>query len=44
MPRIDRRAVLDLLKAGDGPAAAARALGVSRMSVYRIIEEARRGS
>jgi DNA invertase Pin-like site-specific DNA recombinase len=42
-PRIDRRAVLDLLEAGDGPAAAARALGVSRMSVYRIIEEARRG-
>lgn len=41
-PRIDRRAVLDLLEAGDGPAAAARALGVSRMSIYRNIEEARR--
>ena len=42
-PCIDRRAVLDLLEAGDGPAAAARALGVSRMSVYRIIDETRRG-
>ena len=40
-PRIDRRAVLDLLEAGDGPTAAARALGVSRMSIYRIIEEDR---
>jgi DNA invertase Pin-like site-specific DNA recombinase len=40
-PRIDRREVLDRLKAGLGPAAIARALGVSRMSVYRIIEEAR---
>jgi hypothetical protein len=39
----DRRAVLDRLETGDGPAAAARALGVSRMSIYRIIEEARSG-
>ena len=39
-PRIDRSEVIDRLKAGLGPAAVARALGVSRMSVYRIIEEA----
>ena len=38
-PRIDRRAVLDRLEAGEGPAAVARALGVSRMSVYRILSE-----
>jgi transposase-like protein len=39
-----RRALLDLLEAGDGPTAAARALGVSRMTVYRIIYESRRVS
>ena len=37
--RIDRRAVLDRLAGGDGPSAVARALRVSRMSVYRIIQE-----
>jgi DNA invertase Pin-like site-specific DNA recombinase len=36
-PRIDRDRVLALINAGNGPAAAARALGVSRMSIYRII-------
>ena len=41
-PRIDRTAVLARLGSGDGPAAVARTLAVSRMSVYRIIEEARR--
>lgn len=39
-PRIDRQKVLDKLGAGSGPAAVARALGVSRMSIYRIMEEA----
>jgi DNA invertase Pin-like site-specific DNA recombinase len=38
-PRIDRGRVLALINAGTGPAAAARALGVSRMSIYRIIGE-----
>lgn len=38
-PRIDRDRVLALINAGTGPAAAARALGVSRMSIYRIIDE-----
>ena len=38
-PRIDRDEVLALINAGTGPAAAARALGVSRMSIYRIIDE-----
>ncbi len=42
-PRIDRPAVLDRIESGEGPAAIARALNVSRMSVYRIIEEARGG-
>ncbi|MCR9061334.1 MAG: recombinase family protein [Rhodobacteraceae bacterium] len=41
-PRIDRNAVLERLAAGSGPADVARALGVSRMSVYRIINEHRR--
>ena len=40
--RIDRREVRALAAKGDGPAAVARALGVSRMSVYRILGE--RGS
>ena len=39
-PRIDREAILAELRTGSGPALAARALGVSRMSVYRIIKEA----
>lgn len=38
-PRIRRDEVLALINAGTGPAAAARALGVSRMSIYRIIGE-----
>ena len=37
--RIDRRRVRELVAEGKGPAAVARALGVSRMSVYRIIGE-----
>lgn len=35
-PRINRAKVADLLLSGKGPAEVARALGVSRMSVYRI--------
>ena len=42
-PRIDRAAILAQLEAGSGPASAARSLGVSRMSVYRIMAEAARG-
>lgn len=38
-PRISRDEVLALINSGSGPAAAARALGVSRMSIYRIIGE-----
>ena len=38
-PRIDRKRVIALAAAGDGPAAVARALGVSRMSVYRILAQ-----
>ena len=38
-PRIDRREVMQLVQAGQGPAAVARQLGISRMSVYRILEE-----
>jgi len=37
--RIDRDEVLKVLKSGQGPAAAARMLGISRMSIYRIIRE-----
>jgi DNA invertase Pin-like site-specific DNA recombinase len=37
--RIDRQDVLKRLADGTGPAAVARALGVSRMSVYRISDE-----
>ena len=43
-PRIDRQRVLALTADGEGPAAVARTLGVSRMSVYRILAEAGRGS
>jgi DNA invertase Pin-like site-specific DNA recombinase len=43
-PRIDREKVTRLLAAGSGPAAAARALGISRMSVYRIMREVERAS
>ena len=35
-PRISRAEVAALIKGGNGPAAIARTLGVSRMSVYRI--------
>ena len=38
-PRIDRKRVRGLLAEGKGPAEVGRALGVSRMSVYRIIRE-----
>ena len=38
-PRIDRQAILSQLRTGDGPASVARAFGVSRMSVYRIMKE-----
>ena len=38
--RIDRQRVKEMTAAGSGPAAVARALGVSRMSVYRILREA----
>ena len=38
-PRIDRQKVRKLAEAGNGPAAIARDLGVSRMSVYRILRE-----
>jgi DNA invertase Pin-like site-specific DNA recombinase len=38
-PRIDRHEVERLTIDGRGPAAVARALGVSRMSVYRILRE-----
>ena len=37
--RIDRERVVTLTAAGNGPAAVARSLGVSRMSVYRILSE-----
>ena len=40
-PRIDRQEVRKLVAAGKGPAAIARDLGVSRMSVYRILREDR---
>jgi DNA invertase Pin-like site-specific DNA recombinase len=39
-PRIDRKRVAERIKAGDGPASIARLLGISRMSVYRIMREA----
>ena len=38
-PRIEREKVRELAEAGHGPAAIARGLGVSRMSVYRILRE-----
>ena len=38
--RIDRQHVTEMLANGQGPAAVARSLGVSRMSVYRIAKEA----
>jgi DNA invertase Pin-like site-specific DNA recombinase len=38
-PRIGRSDVLGRLAAGDSPSQGARALGVSRMSVYRIKDE-----
>lgn len=41
-PRISRDRVAALINAGNGPAAAARALGISRMSIYRILGEDRK--
>jgi DNA invertase Pin-like site-specific DNA recombinase len=38
-PRIDRNTVLAFINDGNGPAAAARVLGISRMTVYRILGE-----
>jgi DNA invertase Pin-like site-specific DNA recombinase len=38
-PRIDRRRVIDLVGQGQGVAAVARTLGISRMSIYRILAE-----
>ncbi len=38
-PRIDRDRVADLIGQGHGPASVARLLGISRMSVYRILGE-----
>jgi DNA invertase Pin-like site-specific DNA recombinase len=38
-PRIEREKVRELAEAGHGPAALARGVGVSRMSVYRILRE-----
>jgi DNA invertase Pin-like site-specific DNA recombinase len=38
-PRIDRRRIRDLVSSGSGPAAVARLMGISRMSVYRILRE-----
>ena len=37
--RIDRQKALDLAEVGNGPAAIARDLGISRMSVYRMLRE-----
>ena len=38
-PRINRQRVLALINDGNGPAAAARELGISRMTIYRILGE-----
>ena len=38
-PRINRERVLALINDGNGPAAAARELGISRMTIYRILGE-----
>ena len=38
-PRIDRVRAMELMAGGNGPAAVARVLGISRMSVYRIQRE-----
>lgn len=37
--RIDRVRVVNMKDAGHGPAAIAKALGISRMSVYRVLRE-----
>ena len=39
-PRLDRARVKELSKAGRGPAAIARELGMARSSVYRLLDEA----
>lgn len=38
--RLDRERIRELHGAGNGPAAIARALGCSRMQVYRVLQEA----
>jgi DNA invertase Pin-like site-specific DNA recombinase len=38
--RIDRETVLTMKAAGQGPSAIAKALGVSRMQIHRIITQA----
>lgn len=37
--RVDRERIRSLQAAGDGPAAIAKALGCSRMQVYRVLQE-----
>jgi DNA invertase Pin-like site-specific DNA recombinase len=39
--RIDRDKVLSMKAEGKGPAVIAKALGISRMSVYRVLQEVR---
>jgi DNA invertase Pin-like site-specific DNA recombinase len=38
-PRIDRHRIRELVSGGSGSAAIARAMGISRMSVYRTMRE-----
>ncbi len=37
--RLDRDRIRSLHAAGDGPAAIAKALGCSRMQIYRVLQE-----